>query len=434
MERNVFIFDRDKCVGCHACVVACMNENGYQWPERWRKVHSYNADHLPDKPLFYLSMACNHCADAPCLEACPASAFSRDKISGIIRHNPDQCIGCKYCSWACPYDAPVYVPSKGIVEKCNFCEQRLEENLSPACVNLCPVGALRFRRENISQEESDASSPVPVSVGISMKITGSAKKKPQMDSSLFPERKENDASQLSERRIHFKEEWPLLLFSLLGILMCSLYILHSFPGNERIREWTVPATGILAFLVSLFHLGNVRKAWKALLNLKTSWLSREILFFSLFLVTSIISLLGWVDTKIPGVAMGFLFLLSLDLLYLKAMWRWKLKIHSGMTTLILAGLITLLYGIYPVFILIILFRKGLLFYHKYPIRKLETIEKIYLLLSITLPGIFIFFLWIYPQIETVLALLIISDILERIHFYTDLRLSDPEVELQKIHQ
>jgi Fe-S-cluster-containing dehydrogenase component len=145
MERNIFIFDQNKCVGCHACVVACMNENGFQSPDQWRNIHQSQEFHFPSLPLFYLSLACNHCEDAPCLKNCPALAYSRDEKTGAVIHHPEKCIGCKYCTWACPYDAPKFNSKTGIVEKCTFCNHRIEENLKPACANLCPVGALDFK-------------------------------------------------------------------------------------------------------------------------------------------------------------------------------------------------------------------------------------------------------------------------------------------------
>ncbi|HKK80676.1 MAG TPA: 4Fe-4S dicluster domain-containing protein, partial [Prolixibacteraceae bacterium] len=126
MEKNIFIYDYNKCVGCHACVVACTNENGFQSPETWRNIHSSNSIHYPQLPLFYLSLACNHCDDAPCLQNCPAHAYSRDEKTGAVIHHPEKCMGCKYCTWACPYDAPKFNPKEGIIEKCTFCNHRIE--------------------------------------------------------------------------------------------------------------------------------------------------------------------------------------------------------------------------------------------------------------------------------------------------------------------
>ena len=159
MEKNIFIFDYNQCVGCHACVVACINENGFQEPKQWRNIHQSNNTHFPQLPLFYLSLACNHCADAPCLKNCPANAYSRDEKTGAVIHHSEKCIGCQYCTWACPYDAPKFNPKEGIIEKCTFCNNRIEENLKPACANLCPTGALDFTLVELSRQESVKSSP-----------------------------------------------------------------------------------------------------------------------------------------------------------------------------------------------------------------------------------------------------------------------------------
>lgn len=139
-----FIFDYSKCVGCHACMVACYVENSTKPPLSWRQVNHFNKEKLPLLGFIHLSIACNHCADAPCLKACPSGAYYVDKDTYAVIHSPELCIGCKYCTWACPFDAPKYNPDRGIIEKCHFCYHRLKENELPACALNCPTGALSF--------------------------------------------------------------------------------------------------------------------------------------------------------------------------------------------------------------------------------------------------------------------------------------------------
>ncbi|HAN79033.1 MAG TPA: 4Fe-4S ferredoxin, partial [Bacteroidales bacterium] len=73
-----FVFDTNKCVGCHACAVACSIENGGKAQINWREIQTYNRIKHPDLPLFHFSLACNHCEEAPCMKACPALAYSRN--------------------------------------------------------------------------------------------------------------------------------------------------------------------------------------------------------------------------------------------------------------------------------------------------------------------------------------------------------------------
>jgi len=109
--NNGFIFDLNKCVGCHACGVACKIENGKEQHHPWREISTFNSFQHPQLPVFHYSMACNHCEDAPCMISCPALAYSKDDNLNTITFNADKCIGCTYCTWACPYDAPKYIRS-----------------------------------------------------------------------------------------------------------------------------------------------------------------------------------------------------------------------------------------------------------------------------------------------------------------------------------
>src|SRR5256885_9887519 len=86
--------------------------------------------------------ACHHCVAPACLTGCPVRAYEKDPVTGIVRHLDDQCIGCQYCTLMCPYDAPKYSPSRGIVRKCDMCSGRLAAGQAPACVQGCPSGAI----------------------------------------------------------------------------------------------------------------------------------------------------------------------------------------------------------------------------------------------------------------------------------------------------
>jgi len=92
--RTGFIFDLNKCVGCHACVVACQIENGSQQNQPWREINTFNSFQHPQLPVFHYSIACNHCDEAPCLNSCPALAYTKDENTSTIVFHENKCIGC----------------------------------------------------------------------------------------------------------------------------------------------------------------------------------------------------------------------------------------------------------------------------------------------------------------------------------------------------
>ncbi|MCK5489102.1 MAG: 4Fe-4S binding protein, partial [Gemmatimonadetes bacterium] len=103
---SAFVFDPNRCTGCQACELACSIENELGPDRSWREVVTFNDASVPGVPRFHLSLACNHCAEPACMHSCPALAYEREASSGAILLDPDRCIGCRYCSWTCPYGAP----------------------------------------------------------------------------------------------------------------------------------------------------------------------------------------------------------------------------------------------------------------------------------------------------------------------------------------
>jgi len=130
-----FVHDLATCVGCHACVVACASENATAPGGFWRQVVTFNEDRHPALPVFHLSLACNHCLDAPCERHCPALAIVRDTRTDAALIDADRCFGCRYCSWVCPYDAPRFDAGSGVMGKCTLCNDRLRKGGTPACTS-----------------------------------------------------------------------------------------------------------------------------------------------------------------------------------------------------------------------------------------------------------------------------------------------------------
>jgi Fe-S-cluster-containing dehydrogenase component/formate-dependent nitrite reductase membrane component NrfD len=139
--RYGFVIDQRKCIGCHACTVACKEEN--QVPlgvnRTWVKYIEKGA--WPATRRYFSVLRCNHCDTAPCVTICPTVALYR-RPDGIVDFDRDRCIGCKSCMQACPYDALYIDPDTRTAAKCHYCAHRVEVGLEPACVIVCPVQAI----------------------------------------------------------------------------------------------------------------------------------------------------------------------------------------------------------------------------------------------------------------------------------------------------
>lgn len=140
--RMIFDLDMDKCVACGACAIACMDQNDTA-PETdetpFRRVGTLEPS-IGGGRFSWLSISCMHCADAPCIPACPVCCLSKDE-RGLTVYDNTLCIGCRSCAMACPYGAPTY-RADGKMEKCSGCTDRIKYGYEPACVRVCPTGAL----------------------------------------------------------------------------------------------------------------------------------------------------------------------------------------------------------------------------------------------------------------------------------------------------
>jgi Fe-S-cluster-containing dehydrogenase component/formate-dependent nitrite reductase membrane component NrfD len=139
--RYGFVIDQDRCIGCHACTVACKEEHQVPLGVFRTWVKYIEKGEFPYTSRHFGVMRCNHCDSAPCVTICPTNALYR-RSDGIIDFDNQRCIGCKSCMQACPYDALYIDPNLNTAAKCNFCAHRVEANLEPACVIVCPTQAI----------------------------------------------------------------------------------------------------------------------------------------------------------------------------------------------------------------------------------------------------------------------------------------------------
>lgn len=281
-QQYAFEVDLDRCSGCKACVAACHALNGLDDAESWRDVGLIvgRAAGLP--VIQHVTSSCHHCLDPACLSACPVDAYEKDPITGIVRHLDDQCFGCQYCTLACPYDAPKYHAGKGIVRKCDMCSDRLVAGEAPACVQSCPHEAIRIRlvdRDEVSARADAgaflAAAPDPAFTRpTTVYRTGRA---------LGDDIRSADSHRDRPEHAHA---------SLILMLVLTQAAVGAFAMDSVLRIAGAATTPILLALgtvlchaglaASLFHLGRPQYAYRALIGLRHSWLSREVAAFGAF--------------------------------------------------------------------------------------------------------------------------------------------------------
>jgi Fe-S-cluster-containing dehydrogenase component len=147
------LIDLDTCVGCDTCTVACKLDNRTEPLIKWGRVVAEESGMFPHVRRVFIPMLCMHCDEPQCVEVCPTGA-SFQRTDGIVLVDQTRCVGCKFCMVACPYQAR-YVNSNGVVDKCDFCIDRVDEGHQPLCVETCPYDARIFG--DLDDENSEIS-------------------------------------------------------------------------------------------------------------------------------------------------------------------------------------------------------------------------------------------------------------------------------------
>lgn len=288
-EQYGFEVDLDVCSGCKACVVACHNLNGLDQLELWRHVGLLQGNQQELPILQHVTTACHHCLDPGCLSGCPVKAYEKDPVTGIVRHLDDQCFGCQYCILMCPYEVPQYSPSRGIVRKCDMCHDRLAEGEAPACVQSCPNQAIRIttvsRKEVLQNCQIQGLVPTAPDSRITYPATSYRSQRRTFDTLAAA-----DQSVLKPQHGHLALVAMLVLTQMsVGAFLVAQFLQLLVPATNLANPLGLPwvsfvglGVGVAGMNLALLHLGRPQLAYRALLGLRTSWLSREILVFGIY--------------------------------------------------------------------------------------------------------------------------------------------------------
>jgi anaerobic dimethyl sulfoxide reductase subunit B (iron-sulfur subunit) len=144
MGQKGFYYDLVVCTGCKGCQIACKDKNDLKVGELFRKVYDFEGGTYPDVWGYSISLGCNHCENPKCVENCPTGALYKRENDGLVVQDRQKCIGCKLCTWSCPYGRPQYLEGQGKAGKCDGCADLVDQGLNPVCVDTCPLRAIEF--------------------------------------------------------------------------------------------------------------------------------------------------------------------------------------------------------------------------------------------------------------------------------------------------
>lgn len=165
-----FYVNQQFCMGCKTCVISCKDKHDSEVGVNLRRVTEHCSGgftevgngFVPNVSAYWINVACNHCDDPKCVKNCPTGAMHKNPADGIVSVDQDLCIGCKYCTWSCPYGAPQFSEKKGKTQKCDMCADYRAQGKNPACVDACPMRAIEFGPiEELKKRHPDAVPWVP---------------------------------------------------------------------------------------------------------------------------------------------------------------------------------------------------------------------------------------------------------------------------------
>lgn len=328
-RRYAFYLDVSGCSGCKACQAACKDRNGLEVGRLFRRVYEVSGGGWQmegdawrtDAFAYNLSIACNHCERPICVEVCPTGAMQR-RPDGVVWVEAERCVGCRYCAWACPYGAPQYDAAAGVMSKCDFCWDELEQGRPPVCVAACPLRVLNVvGRDEVDGETAADIFPLPDS-----RLTEPAFCLVPPQAVLDGRAAAGRLANVEETGAAHDDEGPLAWFTVLFQAAVGLQVglvLAVFVWLPEARQagarygWALPPLFVFslavfllaggALLASFGHLGRPERAWRALANWRSSPLSREVWRASEFFGLALLSITAgvFIERFPPGLLAGW---------------------------------------------------------------------------------------------------------------------------------
>ena len=308
MTRYVMVADLDRCVGCQTCAAVCRQTNATQPGVQWRKVLDLEFGEYPDVQRVFVPVGCQHCAEPPCMQVCPTTA-TRQRDDGIVTIDYELCIGCAYCSVACPYQARSKVDEQiyahgdvptilermqlnehrlGVSQKCTLCVDRIDDGLArgltpgvdadatPVCANSCIAEALYFG--DINDPKSNVSKLL--AENNQFRMHEELKTEPGFYY-LWNNRGKNKTNPgMSFGKSHQKSwDWRAagnFMFGGTGGSLMFMTAVNSFPESppDMLALLSLIIVGAGLALVWL-EIGRPWRFLNVYFNLKTSWMTRE---------------------------------------------------------------------------------------------------------------------------------------------------------------
>jgi formate dehydrogenase iron-sulfur subunit len=285
-QQFAFEVNLDACTGCKACVAACHSLNGLDDEELWRNVgllHSVDSS-LALTEQRTVTTACHHCVDPACLNGCPVDAYEKDELTGAVIHLDDQCIGCSYCTMTCPYEVPAYNDRLGIVRKCDMCRGRLVEGEAPACVQGCPNAAIHIAIvDTASMREAAATSSLLKGAAPSRLTVPTTRFLTALPAHDVDTMMPADHADVRPAPAHLPLAIMLVLTQV-GVGLSGVDTVARLVGMRPSLGMSSTALicSAVGLLASFMHLGRPSKAWRVVIGLSHSWLSREAVAFGAF--------------------------------------------------------------------------------------------------------------------------------------------------------
>lgn len=167
MSEYYLFHDSSKCIGCLSCEVHCKENKKLPVGPRLCRIMTVGPKMVGGLPrMDFIFMPCFHCERPWCVAACPTGAMQKRAEDGIVFVNQELCVGCKACMRACPWGAPQWNPETGKAIKCDYCMDRVDKGLEPACVAKCVTKCLHFGRpENVTDARRDRHAKAMAAVG-----------------------------------------------------------------------------------------------------------------------------------------------------------------------------------------------------------------------------------------------------------------------------